>query len=503
MGRIILLLLTLVLQALPCCAEPLLELQPLAAVPTFRTENREHVEKFVEHMARFVGTEKFVLRVGQSLIKRSAEVGLLVDGVAKSSGLSAAEVIDSPLQSVHLDKRNSFSLPLMDALALCGAVSEFNVLHRQAFEAMTAKGMSHQDALQKLNEPKTKKALEDVAKYVEGKVAEADEQEFANRQLYIDALEGEFEPTLVDSLLQGESVDLSAVELEKFPLLEDVIAERFCDQADNTDLMLHVLMAGLPEDVREIAQDYVNSRVEMRAESAVRMLTRVGNALKTAGQMAAVGAAHLLDPIPGAPIGRSVEVLTGASTVGEAYKDMGKDAAIDAGVMTTMAAVPFIPGVGAVVGKVMKNMGKAWSAGKRVLLQNSGLLRKVETRLAERSLKKGSFGIDHVVDAANRNLKLHKNDLRFKGETHVYKIFDQETGELWKIGESARGLNKSGLSIRAEEQVNKLQRLHGRPFKSAVIETLKGKAAARARETELIKNLREAGHKLPGNKGVH
>jgi hypothetical protein len=147
--------------------------QPLAAVPTFRTENREHVEKFVQHMARFVGTEQFILRVGQSLIKRSAEVGLLVDGVAKSSGLSAAEVIDSPLQSVHIDKRDSFSLQLMDALALCGAVSEFNVLHRQAFNKMTSKGMSHQEAVKTLNEPEVKQQLTKMAERKEALQKEA------------------------------------------------------------------------------------------------------------------------------------------------------------------------------------------------------------------------------------------------------------------------------------------------------------------------------------------
>ncbi|MDR1597853.1 MAG: hypothetical protein LBR89_02860, partial [Holosporales bacterium] len=466
-------------------------------------ENREHVEALIAHTAKFLGQEKFSARIAGALIKRSAEVGLKVGGVVSESGLEARDIIDQPLQEVHIDKHNVVALPLLDTIALCGASSEFVILKRQAFNAMRSKGMTTQEAMKKLNEPKTKQALEKVAQYVSDKVAEAEKQEFANTQLYVDALEDEVEPTLLDSLLQGASVDLSSVAPEQLPLLEDVIAERFCDQSEHTDLMLHILTTELPDDVREIAQDYVTERVEMQATGSVRILTRVGQALKTVGQITAVGAAHLLDPIPGAPIGKGVEVLTGVSTPHEAYKDIGKDAAVDAGVMTTMGAVPFIPGVGAVVGKVMQNMGKAWNAGKRVLLKNSSLLRKVETRLAERTSKTGSSGPERIREAVNRNLKLHKNDLRYKGKTHVYQIVDTESGEIWKIGESARGVDKLGQSIRAQEQVRNLGRMYNKRFKSEILQIFDGKAAARAHETNLIKVLREKGQSLPGNKGVH
>jgi hypothetical protein len=482
---------------------------PLSAIPTFRSENREHVEKFVQHMAKFVGEEKFLLRIGQSLIKRSANVGLLVDGVATSSGLSAPEIIDSPLQSVHIDKRDAFSLPLLDALALCAASSEFVLLKRQAFDAMRSKGMTTQEAMKKLNEPKTEQALKKVAQYVSTKVAEAEEREFAERQLYVDALEDEVEPTLLDSLLQGASVDLSSVAPEQLPLLEDVIAEHFCDQSEHADLMLHILTAELPADVREVAQDYVTERVEMRAEGAVRTLAQVGHALKTAGQMAvtagkatAVGAAHLLDPIPGAPIGRGVEVLTGTPAK-EAYSGTSADAEQYYAVMHSMMGChPLLTLAGGVVGKVFRNIGRAGRGIQRILA-NSSLLRKVETRLVERIAKKGSSGVDYVLEAANRNLKLHKNDLRFRGETHTYEITIRNTGEVFKIGESARGVNSLGQSIRAMEQIRKLQHLTGKKFDSRILKIFDGKASARAYETELIKKLRAAGHKLPGNKGLH
>jgi hypothetical protein len=68
---------------------------------------------------------------------------------------------------------------------------------------------------------------------------------------------------------------------------------------------------------------------------------------------------------------------------------------------------------------------------------------------------------------------------------------------------SARGVDSLGQSIRAKEQIRKLRILTGKEFESRILEVFDGKAAARAAETELIKKLRAAGHKLPGNKGVH
>jgi hypothetical protein len=147
-------------------------------------------------------------------------------------------------------------------------------------------------------------------------------------------------------------------------------------------------MADLPEDVREIALDYVDDRLQMKGEQAVGTLTRIGNILKTTGQVAIVGTSYLLDPIPGAPIARVSEIATDVSTPSEAYKGIGKDAAIDTGVMTTMAVVPVIPGVGAVIGKVVRNVEKAWSAGKRIALRNSHLLRKAQTLNYERKIGK-------------------------------------------------------------------------------------------------------------------
>lgn len=130
-------------------------------------KNRSHVEKFVQHMAQFVGEEEFALKVGQALVKRSADVGLRVDGVVTNSGLEAQKVINQPLQDVHIDRHNAFSVPLTDAIALFGAIDELTLLRKQAFEAMTAKGISDQEAVQVLNDPGVKEILQETTQAAE------------------------------------------------------------------------------------------------------------------------------------------------------------------------------------------------------------------------------------------------------------------------------------------------------------------------------------------------
>lgn len=140
---------------------------PLGAIPTFRHEDRHHVERYVAEMAKFVGTERFTLKIGEALIKRSAEVGLRVDGVVKDSGINAGRVLNQPLQGVRIDQRDVVSVPLADTLALFGAVNELTVLRRQAFDAMKAQGLSDREALETLNEPGVREIMVETAKTAE------------------------------------------------------------------------------------------------------------------------------------------------------------------------------------------------------------------------------------------------------------------------------------------------------------------------------------------------
>jgi hypothetical protein len=103
-----------------------------------------------------------------------------------------------------------------------------------------------------------------------------------------------------------------------------------------------------------------------------------------------------------------------------------------------------------------------------------------------------------------KNVKIHKNSLNFNGPTHIYEVKNVTKGTIHKIGESAQGLDKQGLSKRAEQQARKLHNETGEQFESRVLEWHPGKRSARRRETQLIMSAKAKDPKaLPGNKGVH
>lgn len=140
---------------------------PLGAIPTFRHEDRQHVERYVAEVAQFIGTEQFTLKVGEVLIKRSAEVGLRIDGVVTNSGIDAKKVLNQPLQDVRIDKKDVVAVPLADTLALFGAINELNALRRQAFDSMKAQGLSDQEALESMNDPGVREIMVETAKTAE------------------------------------------------------------------------------------------------------------------------------------------------------------------------------------------------------------------------------------------------------------------------------------------------------------------------------------------------
>lgn len=87
----------------------------------------------------------------------------------------------------------------------------------------------------------------------------------------------------------------------------------------------------------------------------------------------------------------------------------------------------------------------------------------------------------------------------------IYAIRDRQTGEVYKIGESMRGVNKQGESVRAAAQRRQLAREQGKNFKTEIRETFPSKVEARSYETRLIQKIRGMNRSdaLPGNKGVH
>ncbi len=77
-------------------------------------------------------------------------------------------------------------------------------------------------------------------------------------------------------------------------------------------------------------------------------------------------------------------------------------------------------------------------------------------------------------------------------------------GKEHKIGESAQGRNRSGLSKRAEQQARKLRRETNDEYKTEIIATFPGKKEAREFETKSILERRaKDSNALPGNKGIH
>jgi hypothetical protein len=82
-----------------------------------------------------------------------------------------------------------------------------------------------------------------------------------------------------------------------------------------------------------------------------------------------------------------------------------------------------------------------------------------------------------------------RNRSSWAGDTDVYAIRDGG-GRLLKIGESATGRTRTGLSRRGQQQVAKLGKLTGGRFTSEIRKTLPGKAAAVSYQSRLIERFR-------------
>lgn len=98
--------------------------------------------------------------------------------------------------------------------------------------------------------------------------------------------------------------------------------------------------------------------------------------------------------------------------------------------------------------------------------------------------------------------KVHGNSLEYRGKTSVYSLSDS-SGKGFKVGESMQGLNpKTGIPVRAEQQVRKLRKQTGQWYEPRLRKTFDSKREAREYETKLIERYRKFtdGTGLPGNK---
>lgn len=97
--------------------------------------------------------------------------------------------------------------------------------------------------------------------------------------------------------------------------------------------------------------------------------------------------------------------------------------------------------------------------------------------------------------------KIHKNSLDYKGDTHVYSISNRNG--TYKVGESARGTDKFGNSIRAEQQINKLKKEKGDlDWKSKIRKEFDNKKDARVHEKNLIEKTRSIYGKDKNDKSI-
>ena len=149
-------------------------------------------------------------------------------------------------------------------------------------------------------------------------------------------------------------------------------------------------------------------------------------------------------------------------------------------------------------GKVYPTAQKAWNA---LVQQHPSLASGKFRHSFGKHLQSKGASAEHVKELY---VKPHGNSKQFKGETHAYVIRDAD-GNIHKVGESMQGVNKFGLSKRAEEQVRRLQKETKQKFESDIRKTFATKKEARDYETWLIQSLRNryGEDMLPGNKGVH
>ncbi len=100
-------------------------------------------------------------------------------------------------------------------------------------------------------------------------------------------------------------------------------------------------------------------------------------------------------------------------------------------------------------------------------------------------------------------VKAHGCSRQYVGDTHVYVVRNKETGQIYKIGESMQGVNRLGLSKRAEAQARKLFKETGQEHTTEIREIFGTKDFARSAETATIERYRSMFGKdlLPGNKG--
>src|SRR5262249_1847424 len=107
----------------------------------------------------------------------------------------------------------------------------------------------------------------------------------------------------------------------------------------------------------------------------------------------------------------------------------------------------------------------------------------------------------HCRSAWAHNTCVNRNRRSSRAPNHGYVIYDTTTEQPSKFGVSAGRVSRSGVSYRAQRQVNAMNRAAGRArYESVILTRHANRARALNWEARTVGAFRDLGHRLPGNK---
>ncbi len=381
-------------------------------------------------------------------------------------------------QTEHLQERDEESgtvinMPIGTALTLAAQLSELQELVSQAHNQAKEAGATEQEALEAAG--KVKEVVEGIQD-TETALAAAEAKAVEKVQQRQEALRkekggGTSRSSPGHSLSSQPSVDLgNPYDNLSSPIYDDIARDLRAEK-------LQILQA----KIADLERQQPSGGVAVQAFTYLKeTLTEQMAAAKADPWGAVRGAAEFI------PFG-----IGTAAYAGNALSDLADGT-------KTGGEVAFEASVAYFTGKLGILACRGIKAGAKMAYKKGAPI--VES-FAEKMSKAGK-GKGVAAESLGKT-KAHGNSRQYVGDTHVYVIRDDATDQIYKVGESMQGLNKLGLSKRAEAQRRQLERITGKQFRTEIREVFDSKDLARSWETRTIERLRGrfGADRLPGNKG--
>ncbi len=494
----------------------------------------KEIERKINEFTAIVGEEQFNLIVGGTLLARSAFYGqrdvasdILAPRMSATSTdprehIEVGNAVHEIVPEEHIRQDDSYSIPVGDLFTVMSRLSLKEKAAKELYEEAIAAGKTPEEA---------RKIANDIS-------AEIAEDEYERIEIDVAALEKEAEE--IKRLAPTQTVSQSLKTSITEETTHDQTAEILIDRVSSSDplapksqsemdaiRMLHTLR--LPSDLtpqEKIAGFHPKNDIEAHLQRFTVLRHKVLEIMHEHPEatkrclnilsMAASGwsaAQYLGAGIGGFSIGGPIGATLAVGQI-HAVKE-GTGFAIDTTVNTSsefMAAQitsdPMLRKEFADTIKTMEIAGLcATLSGKKAATalasalktQAKGFLQKFRP-LAQRTVSYDpssvKLGISTVVN---------KNSHTYTGECRLYEIYNARTGQVMKVGETARGYDTKGRLIRAQTQCNDaIKQFRGEFFDYREIGTYGGKAAVKAAETGTILHYRaDNPTALPWNKGVH